>query len=289
MRGRVFFAARSTVLASLAVVGAASPARAEAPRQEEGAAPLRASLSAGAVSRRLSYEDDLFGRLRRYTLDAAPAALAELDWYPGAHFTSSWPAHIGLGLSVERLFAVQSDQEGSTSEFDTSAGEFAIGLRARVPIDDDELALRADYGTQSFTFEPIDETEAETPSVDYRFVQLGLRYRWNNRSPVSFEPAAGARFATDTGGIESAEWFPRASARGAFAELRAAFDVGFGAEPFIALDWRRWVIAFDPRPGDDNVAGGAADDYLGVRIGLQWRGPVSKYQTPTSGRTLTDR
>ena len=63
------------------------------------------------------------------SLQRAAALNGSLRWYPGAHFTDDFGAHIGLALSYEHMFPVRSYMDNRA--FLTESSAYEIGARAR--------------------------------------------------------------------------------------------------------------------------------------------------------------
>jgi hypothetical protein len=112
-------------------------------------------------------------------------------------------------------------------------------------------------------------TAPEFPAVNYRYLRAGLDLSIPLWSRYALAAAVGYRHVLASGEIESADYFPRSSARGFDAELEmsAALLWGFDLRAGAALE--RYGHDLQPQPGDANVAGGALDQYprLYLRLG----------------------
>lgn len=218
-----------------------------------------------AFSRNYRYSDDLFDALRSYELGAAPAAMANLRWYPAAHFSRGGAANIGLYGSYETGFALKSKVSGG-EELSTRMQEWQAGLRYRLPIDAHEVGFSLGYGSHSFEIED-DPAAPLVPDVNYTFIRAGVDARVLV-SVIMLRAHLGHRFLLDTGELGSASWFPNASG----GAVDAGFSVGYSIIDNLSLvagfDFRRYYLSFDPQPGDPNIAGGASDEYLSGWGGL---------------------
>lgn len=246
---------------------AESPAE---PRSRPGALPsaLEVGLGMRAFARNYRYTDDLFGTLRAYKLGAAPAAMLWLRWYPGAHFTSGIPAHVGLAAGYEQGFGLKSE-DSSGESYDTSMTEWYAGLRGRVPFDVHEAGVQVTYGKHSFRVDD-DPTNPLVPNTGYEYLRVGIDGRVRV-SRVSISAELGHRFVLDAGEVASRTWFPHATASGFDAGVRAGFELVSGLEVMAGFDFRRYAFDMNPKPGDANVAGGALDQYYGGWGGVSYR------------------
>jgi hypothetical protein len=79
---------------------------------------------------------------------------------------------------------------------------------------------------------------------------------------------AGYLFVLSAGEITSPEYFPRANANGVEAGLGLGVQLLGTVEARLNVDARRYIFGLNPEPGDPLVAGGAADDYLSLTLGI---------------------
>lgn len=242
-----------------------------APTSPEGSGPpsaLEVGIGLRAFARNFHYTDDLFGTLRSYKLGAAPAGMLWLRWYPAAHLTSGFAAHVGIAAGYEQGFALKS-QDPSGEKYDTTMREWYAGLRGRVPFGAHEAGLQVTYGKHSFRVQESGGAPL-VPNTEYEWVRVGIDGRVRV-SRVSLGAELGHRFVLDSGAIASRVWFPRAEASGFDAGVRAGFEIFTGFEIMAGFDFRRYALAMNPEPGDANVAGGALDQYYGGWGGVAYR------------------
>lgn len=227
------------------------------------------------VHRKLSWNDDLIGNLREYSLGFGPGVQLKFQYFPGAHFTSGVGAQFGIDFEWERLFNFDSTRDDGL-QFPTEAQQFLVGLRWRYPVGRWEPTIIADYGVQKFEFgvtgPPV--MTAGIPGVKYEFYRLGAGFRVGLGQDESFIVTFNAAFRglLSAGGIESSQWFPEAKGNGMDALIMFGYALPKGFEVRLGIDYRRYWFDLNPVPPDPPfVAGGALDQYWGLSIGAAWR------------------
>jgi hypothetical protein len=68
-------------------------------------------------------------------------------------------------------------------------------------------------------------------------------------------------------------YFRRSTGHGGEGSAGVAFRLSFleGLEARITADLRRYVFAMNSQPGDEHVAGGAVDQYIGINLSFGYR------------------
>jgi hypothetical protein len=242
---------------------------------------LDVGLSFAGFTRSFEYNDDL-SSLRSYDLGLGPTVMLKLRWYPGAHFAGGVPAHIGLELRGQFAFAIDSALDDTS--FPTSSQGFGVGLRARLPIDDHELAAVVGYAAQSYSIDTVEEMGIEVdpgvPSISYGYLRLGAELRFAIGESFAIGAAAAFLPVLSTGDIGEDPWFPRASASGMEGELNVSHALTPALELNAAFGLQRFAFSFNPeledamvtaeRPTPRRIAGGASDQYLWATVGVRW-------------------
>jgi hypothetical protein len=234
---------------------------------------LDVGLSFAAFSRSFDYNDDLSG-LRSYDLGLGPTLMLKLRWYPGAHFDDGLAAHIGLELRGQFAFGLDSALDDTS--FPTSSRGFAAGLRARLPLDEHELAAVFGYANQTFAIDTVEDGGAQidpgVPSAAYGYLRVGAEVRF--AIGETFAIGASAAYLPTLSAGEIDEWFPRGSATGMEGELMLSHALSPSLELSAAFGLQRFAFSFDPEPGDvaedRPIAGGAVDQYLWGTLGIRW-------------------
>jgi len=229
--------------------------------------------------RELQYNDDLYGLLRGYTLQLGPAIELAGRWYPGAHFTDGFGAHIGIELSYERAFGIDSVPADPDDDrtFPTRSQEWLIGLRGRFPLDRHYFSLGVGYGSHIFVIEPSGPAVAgrgnlpEIPRTEYDFLRIHADARLAVAGGFHVTLGGGYRVVFGSGGIEDEVWFPDASVGGVEADVILGYQFDNGLEIRLGFDWRRYFYSMNVDLTSPWIAGGAVDQYLGGSLGIAYR------------------
>jgi len=228
--------------------------------------PLWVAVGGSLFSRDFSYTDDLFFALRPYQLPLGFAARIAARWYPGAHVTSDFIAHLGVDVSFGGAIGLRSRQRDGTT-FPTESIDFRAGLDARIPLDPIELGVGISYGMHTFALGAADDgNAAQLPNVEYQFVRPALRARADLGAGIFVEGAFGWRFLTGTGGLST--WFPRSSGQGLDVGGYVGWESDLGIGARAGFELQRYFFSMNPEPGDPYIAGGAADQFLAGTVEL---------------------
>jgi hypothetical protein len=76
----------------------------------------------------------------------------------------------------------------------------------------------------------------------------------------------GWRHLLGTG--EMTDWFPRATGNGLDASAGAGYAITKWLGAYARADLRHYFFAMNPEPGDERVAGGAVDSFIGGAVGI---------------------
>lgn len=268
----------------LALVAASALACADASAQSflESAPPqdatprpvaLDASLGARLTHRALRWSDNLFGEQRGYTAPVAPYLTADVQWFPAAHMTASWPAHVGVYASG--AFAVGVDSTDSRGRaFDTTAYEVRAGILGRLPLGLHALTAGVGYERRSFIVasaeRPGDPDDPGVAGVTYDSLALDLDARLRVTRRVSLSVGATGALPLRFGDLED-RLFPNAS--GAAIELRGGVSwiASAGVELRAIASYRRYFLAMNPAPGDRWIAGGLVDEFASLTLSVALR------------------
>ena len=239
---------------------------------------IEASFDMRLLQRSLTYEDDLYGFLREYDLDAAPAVGMAVRWYPAAMLAAPglW-AHVGLDVRFEHSIALESHRSEQVS-FPTADRALDVGVRGRLPFGaGHEAGLLLGYGWHEFEFRaagpagPVTPNLPDVPSVSYQFVRFGADLRVVPFGDAFVELAMAYLAVVDAGGIESDVWFPDAKARGVEGRIALGHMLPRQFEVHLAASLRRYWYDFDADIDDPFIAGGALDQYVTWSLGVGYR------------------
>ena len=245
---------------------------------------LRGEL--GAVSRRFEYHQDVNDNLRDHD-DFAPLFGVGVRWYPGAHFTTGTAANLGIVGEYERSLSGSASTE-SGEEFDATLQRFAVGARMRFPVGPHELGASFTYGRHEFGVDTGWEPNAAVanglaidrnyvPDVAYWYARPGLDARFVfGRIHAGF--GLGYRGMGKLGEVGTKSWFPQATGRGMDGSLMIGFELRPELVVFGGADVTRYALAMNSMHQDillaRDVAGGAIDQSISGRVGVEWR-PVA--------------
>jgi hypothetical protein len=224
-----------------------------------------ARAEGGAATRRFAYVDRVTSSLRPYTLSAAPFASLALELYPFAR--AQVPVFRGLGVvgSYGRAVGLSS-ADASGTRVGTTWQSYDVGVRQRYAAGPALFGLDVAYGANDLHFD-TPSFDATLPSANYTFVRAGLDTRV---SVGAFSLLAGGGYldVLRAGALQDA--FPRETVAGVDAFLGGAYSITTHLELSMRLDYTRFFYAFNPQPGDANVAGGALDEMAKLSLGLAY-------------------
>lgn len=270
------------------------------PREDDGAtggpSPLNAQLGVRLYGRSFRYTDPLsevlpgfgFEEPITYNLDAAPMPFVRGEWYPAAHWTNKWPAHLGVAGGYEIGVATSVVFRGERLE--QSHDLMFVGGRGRIPVGPVEFLATADYVKHTFTVSGDEQAPADGmpispdnpgtpvfPDVSYDLVELGAQFRWRTEH-LMFGAHGSYNIVLGMGELGSEEWYPNASAQAVDFGVFGGVTLSRLLELQAGLDMRAYGFAFNPDPDsvtdESRVAGGATDRYMSVwlALGVTWPG-----------------
>ena len=246
-------------LASLfASVGSAQPRRPVA---------LDVALGVQLTHRALRWNDDLFGELRPYTLPIAPWITLDAQWFPAAHRTSGWLAHLGIYAGAGVAVGLSST-DSLGRDYDTAAFDVRGGARGRLPLGPHALLLGAGVELRRFSLAaPPAANDPGLPSVSYASATLDIDARLRLADALALLVGVSAALPFQLGDLAD-RLFPHVT--GAAAELRAGVAWAFvaGLELRAVASYRRYFLALNPSPGDRWVAGGLLDDFASLSLSV---------------------
>ena len=273
-----------------------TPPPAEEPEDEDSGrpSPLDASLGVGIYGRAFRYTDTVaqLGKpgaepLVDYNLDAAPMPFVNLHWYPAAHFTGGWLAHIGINGGYGQGIATSvAYNDGATDyTYSQSHNLYYAGLRGRIPVGFATFGLNANYSGHSFSLKNKESGAADGsfpdavfPNVSYSMIEMGADAEVRI-GRVILGAHGSDLLVLDSGDIGSAAWFPNNSTAGVHFGGHVGFEISSMFDILAGVDIRAYGMNFNPIPAgtdDSRVAGGATDRYLTAFGALRFRLPGSE-------------
>jgi hypothetical protein len=217
-----------------------------------------------------SYNDGITTNLRDYNVYAAPGVSARVEVFPFAPTGVLILRDIGFTGEFRMALGLSSETSDGT-EVGTQWLRFGGGLRYRLPLGPKEkpfvLGLKGSFIQDGFALDATGDLAAESPSVSYNFMRVGL----DGRFPIG--PIALTAFGGYLGAISSGEVHERfrdSSIGGIDVGGGLTVPIVYGLEARLQAEYVRWFYAFAPVPGDAYVAGGALDEHIHIEIGPQY-------------------
>lgn len=226
------------------------------------------------LARHLSFNDDLFGRIGTYRLDAAPAVSVAARWFPARHWTAHALAGIGVEAEARGAFGISSTTPDGGGTYETSIDDWRLGgmFHGRL-FDLLQLEGALSYGEARFRIDPLGPAHPGSPveplpSVRYRYLRTAVGADVDLVEGLSVGGGVGFRAVLSSGQLAYREWFPRSSTAGVDLRLRVTwrFDRWFAVRAYI--QHIRYISALNPEPGDARVAGGAQDEWTTAGVEL---------------------
>jgi hypothetical protein len=264
-------------------------------KQRPSVLELRADL--GGLSRSFEYNQDVNNNLRDHDIGFAPIVGLRLRWYPAAHFTSGSVSNLGIVGEFERTITASASTE-SGQDYSASSQQFGVGVRWRFPIQRHELGVSVMYGRHELKVDTGREPNAVAanglplnrdyvPDAGYVYARPGLDARFAVER-IHFGFGFGYRAIQQTGELNNTQWFPQATVAALDGSLFAGYELKPGLIVLGALDFVRYAHNMHSTVADlqlqRDVAGGAIDQSIAFRIGIEWRlpGPASVHREAAS-------
>ena len=258
----------------------------EAPVEHTGPRALDVSAGPRAFNRSLTYNDDLYSRLRSYKLTIGPAVAADIILYPLAFSMSGVAADIGVEGHVEYAFGVSSNVppvggSGSLANggtLPTEIHDYWGGVRGRVPFGANEVSLSVGGGEHAFSFRGAQRADlSDTPDTIYHYLRVGLDARFVLPSGFVVGGGFGYRYVLNQAGqIAQPGFFPFLAVYGVDFDAKVGYQISPSLEARLSLDVRRYAFAMNSAPADlmanppNEIAGGAIDQYLSATASIAY-------------------
>ena len=239
-------------------------------KNQVGTALFVGELGLELGGRWFSYSDPRTDNLRPYSVFGAPLVAIGAELYPLAGTGTAFIKDLGITLGYARALGLSSELEGGSAAISTAYQRFQVGLRGRIRFGEGEkaaiLGLGGGLRLQTFNYEG-GVIQGELPDVSYTLLRFGL----DGRAPVG--PVAfvgGLDFFVPLGSGEVYSRFTSPSELGLGFGGGLAIPIATGLEARVMVDYTRFFSSFSPSETDLYVAGGAVDEYLGIRLGAAY-------------------
>ncbi|WP_437928774.1 hypothetical protein WMF37_05710 [Sorangium sp. So ce291] len=232
-------------------------------KNEVGSALFSVELGVELVGRWFDYSDPRTQNLRPYSIFGQPALSVSGELYPLASTDIAVLKGLGITAGYAQALGLNS-AVGGGDPISTTYQRINLGLRERLSLGEKSV-LGISAGLRFLTFEidaPADLART-VPNVSYTLFRAGL----DGRFPVG--PVAlglGAEYILPLSSGPVYERFTGASVQGIGALAGVMIPVATGIEARLLVEYARFFSSFQPEQGDPYIAGGAIDQYLGLRL-----------------------
>ncbi|MDI1430558.1 hypothetical protein [Polyangium sorediatum] len=248
------------------------------PKEEEPPARVRHQAGSSIVSaevgfeiggRVFTYSDGISGNLRRYDVYGAPVGAVSVEVFPAAMTTVPVLRDLGLSLGYARAFGLQSATEGG-EPVDTVYQRVTAALKVRIPLSRPTgpvIGVLGGVRWQTFAIDAPGALGSQVANVDYLAIRAGVD-GWIPIGPVAAILGFEWLEPLTTGVVY--DRFSGAKVHGITAAAGLAVRFETGLQVRLTGHYDRFFSDFDPVLGDAFVAGGALDQFFGVRLGLAY-------------------
>ena len=219
--------------------------------------------------RRFEYTDALSPNTSSYSVFGVPVPSVGLEVYPAAATKIPFIRDLGLTMRFSHAFGISSTTEDNTS-VSTGWTRIGGGLRARfLPGGPTGPMIGVSGGIDylQFNFDGSAAIAGSVPAVTYASLRAGVDGRipfWKMALLLDF----GYDGALSAGPVY--DRFRDSSVGGVDVGAGLALVLGAGFELRLRGHYTRYFYKFHPKLGDEYVAGGALDEFLGVGLGVAY-------------------
>ncbi|WP_433933878.1 hypothetical protein AB3662_05540 [Sorangium cellulosum] len=230
---------------------------------EAGSALFSVELGVEFIGRWFDYSDPRTQNLRPYSVFGQPALSIAGEVYPLASTDIAVLKGLGITASYARALGLNS-AVGDGDPISTTYQRINLGLRERLSIGEaSQLGISAGLRFLTFEIEAPADLARTVPNVSYTLFRAGLDGRFPV-GPVAL--ALGAEYLMPLSSGAVYERFQGASVQGIGAMAGVMIPVATGIEARVLAEYARFFSSFQPEQGDAYIAGGAIDQYLGLRL-----------------------
>lgn len=260
-------AAPAPQAAALPAPGPAPAAESKATPPAESAAngPFELAVGPRVLFRRLTYASDPYDVLSSHAA-ALPKAV-------GLEAGAVWVEkrkRFGITLGGE-LTAGHTERSRADLVYDLSSGDLQASLRAGYQFDWTILDVFLGGGRHWFHMVPRGAATSRprlVPSVDYRYLDVGLHLRRRLTASFAVFGEAAYRHVLSAGPIASPSWFPRLDTVAGHATGGMALTLSRSWETRLRLEMRAYDHHLNSRPGDARAGTAARDQYISAGLEL---------------------
>ncbi|MFZ5439002.1 MAG: hypothetical protein ACOZQL_03285 [Myxococcota bacterium] len=236
---------------------------------------VRLSVGFGGFNRSFGWSGNPSPSLATATWPFSGNIAVEAAWYPGAHFTSSFLANLGLYTSGDFGIGIVSRVGLEESRFAHSSSRLRFGGLVRLPIGTAfTLHAHLGYARQTFTTSTnaINDGSARPniPDLLFNGFRGGLGLRVRMFGTVELDAQGGFMTVANKGELASDRYFPAATAFAVDAGGGLSVEVAPSLRLRAGAEWNRYFITLNPAEDSTFFARSAADQYITATASIQW-------------------
>ncbi|WP_438029456.1 hypothetical protein [Sorangium sp. So ce233] len=232
-------------------------------RNDVNSALFSVELGVEFVGRWFDYSDPRTNNLRPYSVFGQPALSISGEVYPLASTDIAVLKGLGITAGYARALGLNS-AVGDGDPISTTYQRINLGLRERLSIGEaSQLGISAGLRFLTFEIEAPADLARTVPNVSYTLFRAGLDGRFPV-GPVGL--ALGAEYLMPLSSGSVYERFQGPSVQGIGAMAGVMIPVATGIEARVLVEYARFFSSFQPEQDDPYIAGGAIDQYLGLRL-----------------------
>jgi hypothetical protein len=251
-----------------------------------GVVNIRAGLSVTGRTLSFTFREGFVEAPLGYEGPMAAGAYASGELYPMAMDAEKKKkgkvANLGIGFEFDRVMGLETAVDaggGMVSNLITEQQHYAVGVRYRhnfgTTATSPTVVIGANYNQMKFAFDNPMELYIDMPQTTYTYYDPGAAVRWPLNDKMALHVAGSVMLVTDTGEIQAAEQYGRATVTGFDGE--AGVEYLATEQITVRATGRYQAIGFsfegdgdesNGRDGDVTTVdvGGALDKYMGATV-----------------------
>ncbi|MFO0725079.1 MAG: hypothetical protein U1E65_14965 [Myxococcota bacterium] len=226
------------------------------------------------VGRGFNYTDPITANLRPFNVTFMPSPSFGLALYPLTLSGSARAAAFGIHGGFATSLGVKSSRVNGP-EYPTTYTRFDVGAHYRIFLGDtfDSFAVIPKFGFHgsglSLGAASDGSKETELPSTAYTGLSMGLGLDIPVAGLFHFVGEGNFVLVFSSGDPISAAYFRAGSTSGVTASAGIKVGLSDAFSIVAGVNYQHYAYAFKPNPGDKFVAGGALDQFLAGRLGVE--------------------
>ncbi len=234
---------------------------------------VRLSVGVGGFNRNFQWAGNPSSLLATSVQPFSGDISVEGSWYPGAHFTSSFLANLGVFISGD--FGVGMVTRLGESRFAQSASRVRFGALVRLPLGERfTLVGHAGYSrhevTTSITAVNDGTGRPNLPDVLFNGFRAGPGFRWRVAGTVELDALVGFQAVAGKGELASPRYFPQATALAVDAGAGLSVQLVEHLRLRAGFEWQRYFVTLNAAEDSTFFAQRASDQFITATVCIQW-------------------